>query len=366
MTIPRFGVRMCIALLLLTMIAAGCASPVNGMASAATTTTTTAPSTTAPPPTASLNLFDISPVVEQVQGGIVSVTQDQVLTDFFGRTQEVPVGAGTGVVVDANGLILTNYHVIKGASSITVTAHDGSSRPATIVYRAPNRDLALLKVDDASDLTPLPLGDSDAIKVGQPAIAIGNALALNAQEPTVSLGIISALHRRVQTEQGFIDDAIQTDAAINPGNSGGPLLNGAGQVIGINTAIAGGFAQNVGFAIPINGAKQLLERFRKGVGEPYLGVVMVDNNPTAAQKLHISVDKGALITQVASGSPADTAGLVQYDVIVEIAGKKIDTVQDVIAAVNATDPGDTVEVVYVRGTQRRTVQITIGSRPDVG
>jgi len=353
----RFSLIIAVALLLI--VASGCTLP----ESASPTTVTTAVTTTTSTTTAQLGLFDISPLVKRVETGVVAVTQDQVLTDFLGNTQELPAGAGTGVVIDDQGHILTNFHVVKGASKITITTRDGDSRPATVVSEAPHRDLALLKVEDSTGLTPLPLGDSDTIEVGDPAIAIGNALALNASDPTVSLGIISALHRRITTRQGLVEDAIQTDAAINPGNSGGPLLNAAGEVIGINTAIAGN-AQNVGFAISINSAKQVLDRFRRGVGEPYLGVGIVDNSPAAAKELHISVEDGALIGEIVSGGPADTAGLLKYDVIVKFGDTEITGAQDLVAAINQTNPGDDVSVDYVRGSDSGSVVVTIGERPD--
>ncbi len=238
--------RLAIAIALL-LATAGCTlntSTPDTTATGATVVTAVPTTTTTSPPTSAVyGLFDISPLVRTAESGVVAVTQDQVITDFLGNAQELPAGAGTGVVIDDQGHILTNYHVIQNASKVTVTAHDGKARPATVVSAAPLQDLAVLEVSDTTDLVPLPLGDSDSIEVGDAAIAIGNALALNASEPTVSLGIISALHRQIQTELGTVEDAIQTDAAINPGNSGGPLLNAAGQVIGINTAIAGNAAE---------------------------------------------------------------------------------------------------------------------------
>ncbi len=332
---------------------------------AATAASTTTVPTTAPGSPAAINsygLFDISPLVKEAEAGVVSVTQDQVITDLFGNAQELPAGAGTGVVIDDQGHILTNYHVIQDASSVTVTARDGRSRPATIVIQIPSQDLAVLEITDTSDLTPLPLGDSDQIEVGDAAIAIGNALALNASEPTVSLGIISALDRRVETEIGIVDNAIQTDAAINPGNSGGPLLNANGEVIGINTAIAGN-AQNVGFAIPINTAKLILDRFDRGVGQPYLGVSIADNSQAAAQQLGLSIDTGAVVTDVQSGTAAADAGLQPNDIIVSFNGTTIDDTAGLLAAINATDPGQQVEIEYVRGTEHQTITVTIGERP---
>lgn len=354
----RFSLIIATAILL--GVASGCTLPESAATTAATAATAATTTTTT---VGSLGLFDISPLVKSVEPGVVAVTQDQVLTDFFGNSQEVPAGAGTGVVIDNEGHILTNFHVVKGATKITVTTRDGQGRPATVVSQAPHRDLALLKVDDTSGLVPLSLGDSDAIEVGDPAIAIGNALALNAADPTVSLGIISALHRRITTQQGVVEDAIQTDAAINPGNSGGPLLNAAGEVIGINTAIAGN-AQNVGFAISINSAKQVLDRFARGVGEPYLGVGIVDNSSQSAKELHISVEDGALIAQIVPGGPADDAGLLKYDVIVQFGDTKVTDSQDLVAAINRTNPGDEIQIEYVRGSDHATTSVTVGERPD--
>jgi S1-C subfamily serine protease len=356
----------------LLIVATGCAVPTSTQPTGTTTTAVAAtanPSTSTTAATAATGtnanpygLFDISPLVKSTETGVVAVTQDQVITDFFGQSQDVPAGAGTGVVIDDQGHILTNYHVVANASSITVTATNGQARPATVVSSSPGLDLALLKVDDTSGLTPLPLGDSSTIQVGDPAIAIGNALALNASEPTVSLGIISALHRTVTTQQGTVDDAIQTDAAINPGNSGGPLLNAVGQVVGINTAIAGN-AQNVGFAIPINSAKQLIDRFQRGVGEPYLGVGIVDNSSSAAQQLGLTVDTGAIVRQLASGSPADQAGLAINDVITTFGSTTINTASDLVDAINQTNPGDQVSLGFVRGANQMSVTVTIGQRP---
>jgi serine protease Do len=325
------------------------------------TTPTTVP-TSSLPRSGVYGLFDISPLVQTAESGVVAVTQDQVITDFLGNTQEIPAGAGTGVVIDDQGHILTNFHVIQNAAKVTVTASDGKARPATVVTEAPLQDLAVLEVEDTTGLVPLPLGDSDTIEVGDAAIAIGNALALNASEPTVSLGIISALHRQVQTELGNVENAIQTDAAINPGNSGGPLLNASGQVIGINTAIAGN-AQNVGFAIPINNAKLMLDRFQRGVGQPYLGVSVADNSQAAAEQLNLSIDTGALLTQISPGDAADQAGLQQYDVVVAFNGLDIANASDLVDAINQTDPGQQVEIEYVRGDAHDTVTVTVGQRP---
>ncbi len=335
------------------LVAAACTVPAAGPEPS--------PPTTNPP--GELDLYDVSPLVDHARAGVVAVLQEQVITDMVGNPQEVPAGAGTGVVIDAAGHILTNFHVVEGATTIIVTGSDGVDRTAQVVARAPNRDLALLLVDDVSGLEPLPLGSSEALSVGDPVIAIGNALALDAAEPTVSAGIVSALHRTVRTPSGVIYDAVQTDAAINPGNSGGPLLNAAGEVVGINTALAGN-AQNVGFAISIDSAKQVLDRFAAGVGEPFLGVELGDNNRIIADQLQLSVDSGAIVGRVVPGSPADAAGLQPHDVIVGFDGSAIGDSADLIAAVGRTSPGDRATVDVVRGDETLQVEVVIGTWPE--
>jgi S1-C subfamily serine protease len=326
------------------------------------TTAAATPGTTAPPLLPSLDLYDVSDLVKQVRPGVVSVTQERVQIDFFGVPEEVPAGAGTGIVIDDTGHILTNFHVIEGASAVIVTAADGVGREATVVAQASTRDLALLEIDDATGLEPLPLGDLTTVEVGDPVIAIGNALGLDSTDPTVSAGIVSATGRTISTQLGTLQELVQTDAAINPGNSGGPLLNASGEVIGINTAIAGG-AQNIGFAISVETAKQFIERYRLGVGEPFIGVQMVDNSPAAASQLELAVDAGALVIEIVPGSPAAAAGLQQWDVIVAIDGTTITTGGDVIAAVQQTVPGDEVAVEVVRSRDTRTLTVTVGERP---
>ncbi len=209
-----------------------------------------ATSTAAVTPVTGVVLYDVSDLVGQVRPGVVSVTETGMTMDMFmGRVETE--GEGTGIVIDDQGHILTNYHVISGAETVSVYAEDGRERSARVIFGDPATDIAILEVEDTEGLVPLVLGDSDAMEVGDPVIAMGNALGLDETSPTVSVGIVSALGRTIETDQAVLEDLIQTDAAINAGNSGGPLLNAAGEVIGINTAIASG-AENIGFSISVN------------------------------------------------------------------------------------------------------------------
>ncbi len=309
-----------------------------------------------------VGLFDVSELVKEVRPGVVSVTQEQVRLDIFGLPEEIPVGAGTGVVVDDDGLVLTNHHVIAGAARVVVTGEDGEPRDAAVVAEASTRDLALLQVEDTTGLTPLPFADLSLLEVGDPVIAIGNALGLDAADPTVSAGIVSATGRTLESPVGTMQNLIQTDAAINPGNSGGPLLNARGEVVGINTAIIGR-AQNVGFAISVDTAGAFIDRYRSGVGEPFIGVSMVDNSPPAADRFDLATTTGALIIEIVRGSAADQAGIERFDVITRFGDTAINTAEDLTQAVLATTPGDGVEIEIVRGQQRFTATLTVGERP---
>ena len=213
--------------------------------------------------------------------------------------------AGTGFVISSDGVIVTNNHVVEGANEIQAVFSDGTSRAATVLGRNASSDLAVVKVD-ASGLPTVELGDSDQVQVGDDVVAIGNALALQGGL-SVTRGIISGLHREVDTNSGGpLEDVIQTDAAINPGNSGGPLVDAQGRVIGINTAIADpGSAQNVGFAIPISNVKSIIDLLRKGKQPAYLGVNSVDVSQARADGHDVSVDAGAYVESVSTGTPAD-------------------------------------------------------------
>jgi putative serine protease PepD len=265
-------------------------------------------------------------------------------------------GQGSGFVYDADGHILTNAHVVEGATSLSVKFWNGKSYTAQVVGTDASTDLAVLKVNaPASQLFPLSLGDSSDLVVGDQVVAIGSPFGL---EETVTSGIVSALHREMTSPNQFaIDDSIQTDAAINHGNSGGPLLNGTGKVVGITAQIESDSGGNdgVGFAIPSNTVRSIAAQLTSsGKAEhAFLGVVLRDS----------SAQTGAAINQVRSSTPAAGAGLRAGDVVTGAAGKRIRSASELRAVINAHRPGDTISVTYTRGGESHTVQVKLAARP---
>ena len=306
------------------------------------------PATTAPAPAPRARAAtDVSALYERVRRGVVSV---ETRAGAAG-------GAGSGFLVDRDGHILTNEHVIDGAQSVRVRFDDGVPVGARVVGADASSDLALLKIEPGERrLTPLALGSSERLKVGQPAIAIGSPYRL---QGTLTAGVISALDRSISAPNEFtIDGVVQTDAAINPGNSGGPLLDAAGRVIGINAQIASqtGANDGVGFAIPIDAAKEILPALKEGreVERPYLGVSTSDA-PTGS---------GALVRAVVPGGPAARAGLRPGDRVLGLGGEAVRQSTDLSAAVAEHRPGAKVDVRVRRGGDERTVGVTLGTRPD--
>jgi S1-C subfamily serine protease len=311
--------------------------------------------------------------------GVVFISALGVSGDqsIFGTPQE-GTATGSGFVVDEDGTILTNAHVVEGADSVTVSFEDGGEEiDAEVKGVDTSTDLAVLKIDpsEVDDLEVLPLGDSSTVEVGDPVIAIGNPFGYSR---TVTTGIVSGLQREIQAPNGFqIPNVIQTDASINPGNSGGPLLDADGRVIGINSQIATGGGQGsvgIGFAVPVNTAKNLLPQLRKGgeIERAYLGIQMSDVTEQLAEDLDLPVDEGALVVEVTEGGPADDAGVrggdsptgEGGDLLVRVDGKKVSSGEDVAAAIADNKPGDEIEIELYRGDDRETLKVELGKRPD--
>lgn len=307
-------------------------------------------------------------------GSVVNITSKAVTFDFFyGLVPEE--GQGSGFIIDKDGHILTNYHVIAEARQIEVTLHNRKKYRATIVGTDRSHDLAVVQIK-APDLTPMVLGDSGNLQVGQKVYAIGNPFGLAG---TLTRGIVSSI-RSVQEPDGMtIDEAIQTDASINPGNSGGPLLNLRGEVIGINTMIASSVGQSagIGFAIPINTAKAVINDLLTlgRVRRPALGVRTIPIGPELAEQLGLAADYGLLIVQAVPGGAADNAGLrggseraflgnipitVGGDLIVAIDDQKIEDQQELAQIMNNHRAGDTVRITIYRGKKKMDVKVTLG------
>ncbi len=307
-------------------------------------------------------LFDVSELVKDVRPGVVTVTRTEISIGLFGGASEQQSGTGTGIVFDESGRILTNFHVIAGAERVFVIAEDGAPRPARVIGGFAGSDLAVLEVDGTNGLVPLVLGSSEDAEVGDPVIAIGNALGLDETQPTVSVGIVSAKGRSLPTNTGVqLEGLLQTDAAINSGNSGGPLLDAQGQVIGINTAIIAS-AQNIGFSIPIEQASDLISATLSGIGRPFIGVNFQRNSAELAERFGLATDAGVIVFGVLPTSPADLAGLQVGDVIVEIDGVRIGPDQEFGELVSGLEIGSDYEVALVRGGRLFSTTVTIAER----
>jgi S1-C subfamily serine protease len=338
-----------------------------------TSGTTASPADTTPPPLAVTNPNNdpVVQVVKRVQPAVVNVVTNLFQETAFG--QQEARGVGTGFIVRSDGTIVTNFHVVEGAQRITVIV---GTPPSVNVKRFPARviggdqgaDLAVLKIN-AGGLPTVPLGNSSGLELGERVVALGYALALQGG-PTVTSGIVSALNRVVRaSDPNFhtrtYTHVIQTDAAINPGNSGGPLVNLAGQVVGINTAGAQQ-AENIGFAIAIDAAKPTIDEAIAHPSAPvaFLGVTTQDVTGDLQFQLNLPVNHGAFVVAVAPKGPAQAAGIRNGDVIVAFGGSPVNTSDDLLALIQRHKPGDrsTVEVVLPNGS-RKTVTATLGVRP---
>ena len=305
---------------------------------------------------------------------VVNITSKAVTFDFFyGLVPQE--GQGSGFVIDKDGHILTNYHVIADARQVEVTMHNRKKYKATVIGTDPTHDLAIIQIQ-APNLTPAVLGDSKNLQVGQKVYAIGNPFGLAG---TMTRGIVSSIRPVKEPNGATIDDAIQTDAAINPGNSGGPLMNGHGEVIGINTMILSSVGQNagIGFAIPINAAKAVLNDLVTlgRVRRPALGVATIPIGPELAEQIGLPVDFGLLVVKVSPGGAAERSGMrggteraylgnipimLGGDLIVAIDGEDVRDQQDLAQVMNAHRAGDKVKVTVYRGKQKVDVRVVLG------
>ncbi len=313
--------------------------------------------------------FDIRSILAKVEPGVVSI-------HTYGGTGSTAqgIGAGTGMILTPDGEVLTNAHVTLAdestcsvAPSIRITRYKTTTEvPAQVIAVDCNDDVALLRIPGVSGLPTVQLGSSAAMHVGDPVVAIGNALDLPGG-PTVTSGIVSAIGRPLQGGTEDLYNLIQTDAAINPGNSGGPLLNAAAEVIGMNTAViqgAGGgeAAQNLGFAIAVDTIRPLITQLQSGhASRALLGVQAADVTPDVASRLGLSVSQGAIVTQVEPGSAASTAGVQVNDVIVSFNGKPVTNAGDLVADIRASNPGDRDTLGINRGGKSLTVTAVLGS-----
>jgi len=300
--------------------------------------------------------------VEKVSESLVSISSTHLERRFFGA---VPLeGQGSGVVLSRDGLIITNNHVIDGASQVHVNLKDGRAYVGEVVGTDEATDVAVIKVQ-ANDLPAADLGDSEALKVGQFALAIGNALGLPGG-PTVSMGVISAVRRPLPGSDFIFEGLVQTDAAVNPGNSGGPLADLDGKVVGINTAMIP-YAQGVGFAIPINTVKrianEILEHGR--VSRPWIGISGIDLSVPIARRYGIPVESGFLVAEAVAGGPADRAGIRSGDVIVGAEDQQVAHTKDLLFALSKVQAGGVVRLDVNRMGSSGKVQVSLSQTPPV-
>lgn len=325
-----------------------------------------------------LQLEESSAVIDaakKISPAVVSVTASGRVMDFFGQVSDQDLGGGTGFIITSDGLIITNKHVVEQQASYKVVLNDGKIYDATIKAVDPYNDLAVLKID-AKDLPTVELGSSADLQVGQYVIAVGNALA--EFQNSVSLGVVSAKGRTLSNIEGTsetLTDLIQTDAAINPGNSGGPLVNLAGQVVGINSVIASntGGSIGLGFAISIDSVKSIIDSVRKTgqIIRPYLGVRYLAINKTIKQLNSLSVDYGVIVTSgntlgalaVIPGGPSDKAGIKENDILLKLNGDQIDQDHTLPFLLSKYQVGEKVSVQLLRSGSEMTVQVTLEAMP---
>ena len=314
----------------------------------------------------------VADIVDKISSSVVSIVTEVKTVSYFGQTS-TGEAAGTGVIVTSDGYVLTNKHVIDGASKISVVLDDGTTyKDVEVAAVDPLNDVAFLKINDVSELTAATLGDSKTITVGQQVIAIGNALGQ--YQNSVTSGIISGTGRSLTATDSTgtlsekLTDMIQTDAAINSGNSGGPLVNAAGEVIGINTANGSG-TDNIGFAIPIAAVKGMLSQLTESgkASRSYIGVYTVEITPELAKEYNLPVNEGVYLynsakySAIVKDSPAEKAGLKDKDIITAVNGVKIGSAGSLSTLIGEYKPGDTVQLTVIRDGKEIAINITIGA-----
>ncbi len=305
----------------------------------------------------------VTDAVEKVIPSVVNISEVKLIRDAYLNIHPVP-GVGSGFVIDGKGYILTNAHVIYGSHEIKVALEDGGVFEGKIRGIDTVTDLAVVKIE-AKGLPVPEIAKNNSIKIGQMAIAIGSPLGL-VGGPTVTVGVISALNRSIQTEVTFMEGLIQTDAAINPGNSGGPLINSSGTVIGVNSAIIP-FAQGIGFAIPIQPAMWVAEQLVEygEVTRPWISISAVDVNPKLVAYYRLPTNKGVVITNVLPGGEADKSGVRIGDILIQIDDIAINNVRDLIKVINKHKPGDRVTMELFRGQEKIRLETRLEKAPSV-
>lgn len=299
--------------------------------------------------------------VEKVMPSVVNVSDVKLVQDAYLQVHPVQ-GVGSGIIIHHDGYIMTNAHVVLGANEVQVTLQDGRTSRAEVRGVDTMTDIAVIHVD-YHDLPVPEMAKSAEVKIGQTAIAMGTPFGL-VGGPTVTVGIVSALNRSIQTQVTFMEQLIQTDAAINPGNSGGPLANSAGKVIGMNAAVIQ-FAQGIGFAIAIEPAmwvaKQLMEKGE--IVRPWIGINAVDLNPKIVAYYELPVERGVLVTAVTRNSQAAQSGILSGDVITRMGAIDINNIRDLTKVMNAHNVGDVVDVELIRGNEHLTIKTTLDKTP---
>ncbi len=382
----RSLIRVLVVAVALAMSVAACGAPGVGAPTPQPSPTAVVPqSTVAPLAPANELEAQVEAVYTEAAPAVVNITSNVIGYNVF--MQPVPEqGTGSGFIYDSEGHIVTNYHVVENAQSVSVTLSTGETYAATVVGTDPSNDLAVLTTEADSLPTPIPLGDSNQLRVGQFVVALGNPFGL---QGTLTVGVVSALGRIIQSPDGrFIGEAIQTDAAINPGNSGGPLLDLEGRVIGIDSQIISPSqaSAGIGFAVPSNAVSRVVPQLiaTGKYAHPWLGVQLIDITPDRATALQgagmkVPVQEGVLVVDVVAGSPADKADIRAGDTMATIGNARIPIGGDIITAINGqsvsslqqltvyleteTQVGDTVEVTLVRDGQEMTVEVTLAERP---